>query len=221
MTLKLWRLITRSAAMSLFSRYLGLLSPLVALKLALASTAPQTTVQYHDGDLFLGFRATGGTGATQDYLVNIGQPGQFVNQNARLPSLWGPCITDLNAVFGPDWYTRIDPNTGNRAVLWGMLVADWRGWHATCPANTLYATNPSQTPWPRRSNSNQAGITSLTDAMGTTYDGNMSTNNNPMAIVQKLPRRIATPPSNPAGLIPCGISFQEWNPTIEGLQTQG
>ena len=85
----------------------------------------------------------------------------------------GNIIADLNAVFGSDWYTRIDPNTGGRAVLWaivgGRLVA---GGTPPDPANTLYATKPSPTPWPRRSNSNQSGITSLTDAMGTTYDGN-------------------------------------------------
>src|ERR1700676_5605577 len=107
--------------MSLFSRYLGLLSPLVALKLALASTAPQATVHYHDGDLFIGFRATGGTGAAQDYLVNIGQPGQFVNANHTFVVNTGNMILDLNAVFGPAWYTRIDPNTGNRAVLWAVV----------------------------------------------------------------------------------------------------
>src|ERR1700740_265161 len=55
------------------SRVLG--SLILACLALIASQAVATTVHYNDGDLFLGFRSTDGT---NDYLVNIGQPDQFV-----------------------------------------------------------------------------------------------------------------------------------------------
>jgi hypothetical protein len=182
------------------------------------STFGQVAVTYHDGDLFLGFRATGGTGATLDYLVDIGQPAQFVNATPGSSFLvnTGNLSSDLVAVFGSDWYTRIDPGTGRNAVLWssvgGRLVA---GGGDT--ANVLYATNPNPTPWPRLSNSAQAGTTSLTDALGTTYDGNSSTVNNSKAIVQSASSSNSYASFQPGGVNSGGISFQQWNPTIEGI----
>ena len=181
-------------------------------------TFAQTPVTYHDGDLFLGFRATGGTGATQDYLVNIGQPAQFVNAPPGSSFLvnTGNLSSDLAVVFGSDWYTRIDSDTGRNAVLWsivgGRLVT---GGGDT--ANVLYATNPDPTPWPRRSNASQAGTTSLTDGLGTTYDGNLSTANNSKAIVQSASSSNSYASFQPGGVNSAGISFQTWNPTIEGI----
>jgi hypothetical protein len=181
-------------------------------------TFAQTPVTYHDGDLFLGFRATGGTGATQDYLVNIGQPAQFVNASPGSSFLvnTGNLSSDLAVVFGSAWYTRIDSGTGTNAVLWsivgGRLVA---GGGDT--ANVLYATNPNPTPWPRLSNATQAGTTSLTDALGTTYDGNPSTVNNSKAIVQSASSGNSYASFQPGGVNSGGISFQQWNPTIEGI----
>jgi hypothetical protein len=209
---------TRYGSDSTFTTHHGLLSQLVALERMMSSTAPEATVHYHDADLFIGFRATGGTGAAQDYLVNIGQPGQFVTANGSFQVPIGNIITDLNAVFGPDWYTRIDPNTGNRAVLWsivgGRVIA---GGTPPDPEYTLYATKPTPPPWPRRSHSDQGGITSLTDAMGTTYDGNQSTANNPNAITQNVTQGNSYASFQPGGPNSGGISFQEWNPTIEGF----
>ena len=108
-----------------------------------------TTLTYNDGDLFLGFRATD---RTSDYLVNIGQPTQFVNAapGSTFPVAVGSTSADLATAFGADWYTRIDPNTGRNAVLWAVVGGRQIGASGD-PDNTLYSTNPVANPWPPRS----------------------------------------------------------------------
>jgi hypothetical protein len=193
-----------------------LLGSLVFACLALIASqaVAQVTVHYNDGDLFLGFRSTDGT---NDYLVDIGQPNQFNNAPpGGVITISSPSSTDLSSVFGNDWYTRIDPNTGANAVEWGVvggrLVAAGGD-----VANTLYSSNPNPTAWPRRSNSSQSGTTSLTDAMGTTYDGNLSTANCPTCIIQADTSTNSYRSFQPGGPNSGGISFQTWNPTDEGF----
>jgi hypothetical protein len=186
---------------------------LACIALIGSQAVAQTTVHYNDGDLFLGFRSTDGT---NDYLVNIGQPNQFVNAPpGSTITITNASPIDLSAVFGADWYTRIDPNTGNNAVLWGVV-----GGRLTASggdvANTLYSSDPTNIPWPRRSNSSQSGTTSLTDALGTTYDGNTSTNNCPTCIIQADNSTNSYRSFQPGGPNSGGISFQTWNPTNEG-----
>ena len=173
----------------------------------------QVTVHYNDGDLFLGFRSTDGT---NDYLVNIGQPNQFVAAPPNSTILiTNASPIDLSSVFGADWYTRIDPTTGTNAVLWGVVGGRVLAAGGDV-ANTLYSSNPSTIPWPRRSNSSQSGTTSLTDAMGTNFDGNLSTNNCPTCIIQADGSTNSYRSFQPGGPNSGGISFQTWNPTNEG-----
>ena len=190
--------------MKKFTLFASMVAACVAL---LASQATATVVSYSDGDIFLGFRATD---RTQDYLINIGQPSQFGSSFSFSLNL-----TDLSTVFGSDWFTRIDPNTGTNAVLWGItggrLVAGGGD-----VANTLYTSNPNGTPWPRLSNSAQGGTTSLTDSLGTTYDGNNSTAGTTNAIIQNISQGNCWASFQPGGNNSGGISFQQWNPTNEG-----
>jgi hypothetical protein len=193
------------------SRILG--SLVFACVALIASQAVAITVHYSDGDLFLGFRSTDGT---QDYLVDIGQPAQSVNAPPNTTiTITSPSSVDLSAVFGADWYTRIDPSTGTNAVRWawvgGRLVTGGGD-----VANTLYSSNPTNIPWPRRSNSSQSGTTSLTDALGTTYDGNNSTGNSDTAIIQADGSANSYASFQPGGPNSGGISFQAWNPSNEG-----
>ena len=189
-----------------------MLGSLAAICMALlGSQAMATVVSYSDGDLFLGFRATD---RTQDYLINIGQPSQLGSSFTFQLDL-----TDLSTVFGADWFTRIDPNTGTNAVLFGVVGGRLvTGGGDT--ANTLYASNPNATAWPRLSNSAQSGTTSLTDALGTTFDGNNSTPNTTNAIIQNISSANCWASFQPGGNNSGGISFQQWNPTIEGLPGQ-
>ena len=190
----------------------SMLASLVATCVVLfTSQAIATTVTYSDGDLFLGFRATD---RTQDYLINIGQPSQLGSSFT-----FSLDLVDLSTVFGSDWFTRIDPNTGTNAVLWGVVGGRLIGGGGD-PMNTLYATNPNATPWPRLSNNAQAGTTSLTDALGTTYDGNNSTPNTTNAIIQNIGSSNSWASFQPGGANSGGISFQQWNPTMEGTPGQ-
>ena len=184
------------------------------LALTASQAVAQVTVHYNDGDLFLGFRSTDGT---QDYLVNIGQPDQFVNApSGGTILITNPSSTDLSTVFGADWYTRIDPNTGRNAVLWALVGGRIFAGGVDTVDNTLYSSNPSDGTWPRRSNSSQAGTTSLTDAQGTTFDGNLSTPNCPTCIIQADGSANSYASFQPGGPNSGGISYQTWNPYNEG-----
>ena len=95
------------------------------------------------------------------------------------------------AAFGSDWYTRIDQNTGPNAVLWavtGGRIVNGGG----DPANILYSTNPSSTPWPRNPDALQSFTTSLIAAMGNNFAGNQPTANNPMGLIQNAQGSVAT-----------------------------
>jgi len=187
---------------------------LACLALTASQAVAQVTVHYNDGDLFLGFRSTDGT---QDYLVNIGQPDQFVNAPPGGTILiTNPSSIDLSTVFGADWYTRIDPNTGTNAVRWAIVGGRLFGAGGDVN-NTLYSSNPTDGTWPRRSNSSQAGTTSLTDAQGTTFDGNMSTPNCPTCIIQADGSANSYASFQPGGPNSGGISYQTWNPSNEGI----
>src|SRR4029077_14043423 len=83
-------------------------------------------------------------------------------------------------------------------------------------ANTLYSSNPTNIPWPRRSNSSQSGTTSLPEARGTTYDGNNSTGNSDTAIIQADGSANSYASFQPGGPNSGGISYQTWNPSNEG-----
>jgi len=179
------------------SRPLGSLV-LAYLALTASQAVAQVTVHYNDGDLFLGFRATEGTGSDQDYLVDIGQPDQFVNApSGGTILITNPSSTDLSTVFGADWYTRIDPNTGRNAVLWALVGGRIFAGGVDTVDNTLYSSNPS-------------------DAQGTTFDGNLSTPNCPTCIIQADGSANSYASFQPGGPNSGGISYQTWNPYNEG-----
>ena len=75
-----------------------------------ASSAQALT--YNNGDIFAGFRATGGTGGTSDYIINLGSISQFqaggslADGNLHSLSLTN-LGADLTTNFG-GWYNRSD-----------------------------------------------------------------------------------------------------------------
>ena len=178
------------------------------------SVSAQGTLNYNDGDLFLGFRATDGT---SDYLVNIEQPTQFVNASAgaTISVATGNAGADLAIAFGPDWYTRIDPNTGRNAVLWAVIGGRQIAASGD-PANVLYSTNPTSNPWTRHSDTAQSFTTSLIAGLGTSFSGNQSTPNNPHGLIQNATGSNSYASYQPDGANSNGVSFQTWNPWNEG-----
>ena len=194
-------------------RISNLLRPaLLALVGAALSPQAHAANPYTPGDLFLGFRASGGQGATQDYLVNIGPASNYTapGSSFTLPSI-GSVGADLTSIFGSNWRTRTD-------LFWsisgGSLGAD--------PVNTLYATRARTaagvpiTPWQGRSNSSQSFTDSKFDTLAEAYK-----NADPVTAGHGLQQAVSSTNSyasfQPGGtaINANGISFASFNPTIE------
>ncbi|MBK8092073.1 MAG: PEP-CTERM sorting domain-containing protein [Verrucomicrobiaceae bacterium] len=83
----------------------------VAGMTALASQASAAT--YVAGDLILGFRATGGTGASSNLLVNLGQADTVFRDATSNLLNFVDIGTLLTSTYGSDWNTRSD-------LFWGV-----------------------------------------------------------------------------------------------------
>lgn len=139
--------------------------------LSLSSTSALAALPYNSGDLLLGFRASGGTGAPRDYVVNVGPASQFLSGSGSI-TVPGPgnIAADLSSssgalgLFGATWNTRAD-------VSWGIVGTDL----AADPTNTLYATRARTSPgiqaqaWVRRANSGQSTTNSVIRAFISGY----------------------------------------------------
>jgi len=119
--------------MKLKSKFATLLVASASL-LAVSSASAAT---YVAGDLLLGFRATGGTGQTTDYIINLGSSTTIRDASAGLTL--GTYGTDLVATYGAGWATRSD-------LYWGLITE--RQQYSTFgnslvngdPGGTLYAS---------------------------------------------------------------------------------
>lgn len=191
-------------------------------------SAHAAPVTYTADDLFLGFRASGGTGATQTYLVNIGQASKFtgIGQGSSFSVNVGNIGADLTQIFGSNWSSRADvfwSVSGTTGLLSGV---------GSDPAKTLYATkaeSPAGTlaiPWNRAVENTQgpaaSKMTGLAQAFAQTAGSpNQSTGNSSSAVIQNtsdVNNYASYQPggtSQNAGPQP-GISFAYFNPSIEG-----
>lgn len=70
----------------------------------------QTQTSYTAGDLFVGFRATDNFGASQNYLINIGQASTYRDLTAgtTINLSLGNIGVDLTGLYGSDWHMRDD-----------------------------------------------------------------------------------------------------------------
>jgi hypothetical protein len=112
------------------------MSLLLGLASCLLIAPTRASLTYNDGDLLLGFRATGGTGGATDYLVNLGQAQLFTNATSPIvlgTAQLGNLKADLDVWFSATWQTRVD-------MLWSVSgVYKFAG--AGFLANTMFATN--------------------------------------------------------------------------------
>jgi len=194
-----------------------------ALVAAAFATLPAhaAPVSYTAGDLFLAFRATGGAGATQDYVVNIGQASIY--RNAATPFIvtgLGDIAADLDGIFEPEWSQRED-------VLWSVFGTPGPEAEGGDPSRTLYATAPETAPYLRaapllRANSSaQAAPTNKLTSLASAYlqtagVPNQATTNSPVAIVQ-----LTTGVNSYASFQTGGSSFSYFSPSIEGSFVNG
>jgi len=104
------------------------------LALALAAI-PATTqaVNYNRGDLVVGFRATGGTGANDIFMYNIGSIQDVRDDfSGTLGSVGINLDSALTSVFGASWSSRSD-------VQWAAVGQG--GWLDSYNSNTLFDQN--------------------------------------------------------------------------------
>ncbi len=194
---------------------------------SLALTPALKAVSSNTGDLFLGVRAGGGAGATQDYVIDIGPASQFEGGTSILTLNLGSVGTDLSSVYGSGWNARSD-------VFWG--IAGTTGSFASVgsdPAKTLFATREEttvgtqSTPWVRQASSTQGVTTSKVSSMQGQFNGSNSagvsatnavfqsdTDTNSWASFQSGGTLANSGPAP-------GISFAAFNPTIEGTFANG
>lgn len=121
---------------------------LAATALLVASMASSfaTTFPFVNGDLILGFQATGGTGSSQNVFVDLG-PAVNLRDNGAAGQLANIGNT-LSTVFGSNWYTRTDLYFG---VVGNLNFGPDSGFGAQSPvagdpSRTFYVSLPADTP---------------------------------------------------------------------------
>lgn len=145
-------------------------------------SASAATVTYTQGDLLMGFRATGGQGAGTSYVVNIGQASGYRDATTygTVP-IAGDLNADLTALYGSNWSTRSD-------ILWGI---------AGTPSNTatvggdapptLYASKPETSPgvsgagWTIAGSSTRLSVATTIVSLQSSFAGYQATTNSPVA----------------------------------------
>lgn len=138
----------------------------------LAAAVASSAFAASSGDIILGFRATGGTGASSNLEVDLGNfdalpnGGTFVLTNIN---------SDLTSIYGADWATRSD-------VLWGAAGATLLGATGnTEPSRTLVGTVlapsslldgfSSTTPYNSTAAATQGGVAAKLTSVYNTFTG--------------------------------------------------
>lgn len=151
---------------------------------AVLSTGQAATVAAPvSGDLFLAFRATGGQGSSQSYIVNIGSDTGYRNAapgSTFTVSGLGSIGADLVATFGGTWFSRND-------LFWGIFGT------RDSASSIIYGSkeqNPlgsATLPWPTLTqtarNGTSTAIVSVISGLGG-YTGADATLNSPVGTVQ-------------------------------------
>ena len=195
------------------------------------SASAQTALSYNTGDLFLGIRATGGTGSTKDLLIDLGSAATYRDATAVMTLSLGNLSQDLADTFGASWNTRSD-------LVWGVFGAVGTTALNGDVAKTLYVSKSvdggsayvgggvQATAWNSSGGTAAGTITGRMIAVGQAYAKtagvtNLSTANSSVTLVQNLATDVANniyPDVNnytQYATGPTGISFGYYNPTIE------
>ena len=134
-------------------------------------------------DIFLGFRASGGTGASTSYLVNLGQYSQFSGatpgSTISLSGI-GDIGADLAATFGANWSTRQD-------LFWGVFGVGSSASATVYASREEPAPGAASAPWPLLNSTTRSStysqINSVINSIGG-YRGSESTTNSTVAALQ-------------------------------------
>ena len=163
-----------------------------------------TPSAYADGDLILGVRATGGTGASKDVLVDLGSAASLASGSITTGNL-SSALTDA---FGAGWAARSDLQVG---------IIGTTGPVGT-PAKTLFASrartdaSTPSTAWLNGSSFAQGAPSSKIETMVSAFSSSTSTS----AVTE------TTSDTNnwSSFVVNASGSFGFFNPTIEGTPAQ-
>lgn len=206
-----------------------------AALLALAGAAAylpssaRAAIVYNDGDLILGFRATGGQGASTDYLIDLGLASTIINSTVPITFSLGNIGADLTTIFG-NWATRGD-------VLWSVSGVQKIAGNGFA-ANTMFATNSdpthgplgasSSTPWTRPSSFGAGGPAGKIQSMGLRYGtgttGNVAgtdqieSTNAPGALIQPTSQTNSFASHMPFGINTTGSSAYTYFNDANGIE---
>ena len=167
------------------------------------------------GDLFLAFRASGGTGGSTSYIVKIGQDTPFRNAasgSSFTVSGLGNIVTDLTATYGSNWHNRTD-------LFWGIFGVRPSTSSIVYSSKERAPVSAITTPWPALDltarNTTATQITSVLESTGG-YKSRDATANSTVAAFQpnsanasSYNKQVATAGTNDFG------SLSEWA-SIEG-----
>lgn len=147
-----------------------------AASLAATVTAPSV------GDLFLGFRATGGQGNATSYLINLGPDTFFRNATpgSTASLALGNLGADLTATYGANWNTRAD-------VQWSVFGTRGTGFvanYSTREQNPVGLPSVSYNPQDQTQRSNVSGAINDVLVQPGGYLGRDATANSAAATLQ-------------------------------------
>lgn len=183
----------------------------------LAGTA-QAAPLSSDGEVLIGFRATGGTGSSTNYVVDLGQVAGLtgLTEVTTLP-LTG-VSADLTTIYGASWHTRTD-------IYWGAVAAVGNFADVGADAaKTLYATKAEltngtvATAWPRKGDAAQTSVGSRISAVRSRYNLSTPATNaaTDTAVTMSTSDLNSWSSYQPGGSNSSGIGFAHWNPQIDG-----
>lgn len=178
---------------------------LLALAVAAFATPANAAITFTAGDLVMGFRATGGTGATSVYLVNLGSSITYRDSAMDILNI-ANINTDLTSIYGAGWETRSDLYFGivgvrDKSTLTGGVVSG-------DPRRTVYASNAQPTANTQSATWSIPGNTQMTNLAASIYD----TLN---VLTTGSATDTGTGPHN-AAVIPAGDSLMLWDENTSG-----
>ena len=180
-----------------------------------------------DGEVLVGFRATAGTGASTNYLIDLGPVQALKTQTTVQTFPMTGVAADLAMTYGASWHTRTD-------LFWGAVASIGNINQVagnTDPIKTLYATKPEATngvlapAWERKGDGPQSSVTSRISAVRSAFSDPLRSTS---AVNAAVDTAVTMPTSalnnwssyQPGGSNSAGIGFGLWTPQIDGNPTK-
>lgn len=141
--------------------------------------ASAAVTNHNNGDLYIGFRASGGQGSDVSYLINIGSNTTYRDAEAgsSFSVSVGNIAADLASEYGENWAERAD-------LSWGVFGAV-SGTNSTVFASRERIELELSNPWPALSFGNRNTTSSQIVSVTTAYHNKQSTTNSNVAVWQQ------------------------------------